>query len=487
MLVRCVGVSLATMIASIAVVSAATDLRLIEAVKTHNAEAVQALIKQKVDVNARQNDGATALHWAVHFTDTNAIELLLRSGAKPDLADDTGVTPLYLACLNRQGALVERLLQSRANPNAALVSGETALMTCARTGEAAGVKALLARGAQINAKEPGHDQTALMWAAAQGHPEAVEALLKAGADVHARSRRYIQTVTSEVTQRAGREELNYDVPRGGSTAILFAARSGDPQSVRLLVAAGADVNDQLPDGASALVVATHSGNHEVAKTLIEMGADVNGAAVGYAPLHAAVLRSNLDLVKALLAHNANPNLPMTRGTPVRRNSQDFELPKTLIGATPYLLAAKFVEADIMRALAAAGADTRLPMKDGATPLMAAVGMGVTPPVRDEKRGTDRRGLAILDGGKVESDKQVLEAVSAAIELGSDINAANPLGDTALHIAAVQGYADVVKLLASNGADLNARNAKDQTPLAAAAGRPGRESIVDLLRSLGASE
>jgi ankyrin repeat protein len=487
MLVRCVGVSLATMIASIAVVSAATDLRLIEAVKTHNAEAVQALIKQKVDVNARQNDGATALHWAVHFTDTNAIELLLRSGAKPDLADDTGVTPLYLACLNRQGALVERLLQSRANPNAALVSGETALMTCARTGEAAGVKALLARGAQINAKEPGHDQTALMWAAAQGHPEAVEALLKAGADVHARSRSYIQTVTSEVTQRAGREELNYDVPRGGSTAILFAARSGDPQSVRLLVAAGADVNDQLPDGASALVVATHSGNHEVAKTLIEMGADVNGAAVGYAPLHAAVLRSNLDLVKALLAHNANPNLPMTRGTPVRRNSQDFELPKTLIGATPYLLAAKFVEADIMRALAAAGADTRLPMKDGATPLMAAVGMGVTPPVRDEKRGTDRRGLAILDGGKVESDKQVLEAVSAAIELGSDINAANPLGDTALHIAAVQGYADVVKLLASNGADLNARNAKDQTPLAAAAGRPGRESIVDLLRSLGASE
>lgn len=487
MLVRCVGVSLATMIASIAVVSAATDLRLIEAVKTHNAEAVQALIKQKVDVNARQNDGATALHWAVHFTDTNAIELLLRSGAKPDLADDTGVTPLYLACLNRQGALVERLLQSRANPNAALVSGETALMTCARTGEAAGVKALLARGAQINAKEPGHDQTALMWAAAQGHPEAVEALLKAGADVHARSRSYIQTVTSEVTQRAGREELNYDVPRGGSTAILFAARSGDPQSVRLLVAAGADVNDQLPDGASALVVATHSGNHEVAKTLIEMGADVNGAAVGYAPLHAAVLRSNLDLVKALLAHNANPNLPMTRGTPVRRNSQDFELPKTLIGATPYLLAAKFVEADIMRALAAAGADTRLPMKDGATPLMAAVGMGITPPVRDEKRGTDRRGLAILDGGKVESDKQVLEAVSAAIELGSDINAANPLGDTALHIAAVQGYADVVKLLASNGADLNARNAKDQTPLAAAAGRPGRESIVDLLRSLGASE
>jgi uncharacterized protein len=484
---RRLGVSLSVVIASIVVVSAANDLRLIEAIKTRNAQAVQSLIKQKVDVNARQGDGATALHWAVHLSDTNAVDLLLRAGARTDVADDTGVTPLYLACLNRQGALVERLLQSRANPNTALVSGETALMTCARTGEAAGVKALLARGASVNAKEPGHDQTALMWAAAQGHPEAVDALLRGGADVHARSRSYIQTVTSEVTQRAGREELNYDVPRGGSTAILFAARSGNAESARLLIAAGADVNDTLPDGASALVVAAHSGNSGVAKMLLETGADANAAAVGYTALHAAVLRSDLDLVKALLAHNANPNAQMTKGTPVRRNSQDFELPKTLIGATPYLLAAKFVEADIMRVLAAAGADTRLPMKDGATPLLAAVGMGINPPAQDEKRGTDRRGLAILDGGKVEPDTQVLEAVSAALALGSDINAANPAGDTAVHIAALQGYGEVVKLLASQGADLNVRNAKGLTPLGVVATRAGREGMVDLLRSLGASE
>ena len=76
----------------------------------------------------------------------------------------------------------------------------------------------------------------------------------------------------------------------------------------------------------------------------------------------------------------------------------------------------------MRALAAGGADTRLPMKDGATPLMAAAGMGIVAPAQDEKRGTDRRGLAILDGGKVEPDSQVLEAVSTALSLGSDINA-----------------------------------------------------------------
>lgn len=478
--------------------SAATDLRLIDAVKTRNAEALGSLLKERVDVNARQGDGATALHWAVHLDDRNAVESLLKAGANANIADDTGVTPLYLACLNRQASLVEQLLQARANSNAALLSGETALMTCARTGEAVGVRALIARGADVNVKEPGHDQTALMWAAAQAHPEAVDALIRAGADVRARSRSYVQTVTSEVTQRAGREELNYTVPRGGSTALLFAARAGDAESVRLLIAAGADANDAQPDGASALVVAAHSGHGSAAAALLDKGADPNAAGVGYSALHAAVLRSDLELVTVLLAHGANPNLQMTKGTPVRRNSQDFELPKTLIGATPYLLAAKFLEADIMRALAAGGADTRLPMKDGATPLMAAAGMGIVAPAQDEKRGTDRRGLAIIDGGKAEPDSQVLDAVSTALALGSDINAASPAGDTALHIAAAQNYGDVVKLLVERGADLNARNARGLTPLGAVLTRTGaknadgplplsRQRIAELLRSLGATE
>jgi ankyrin repeat protein len=469
----------------------ADEPRLIETVKSGNVDAVRALLKERVDVNARQGDGATALHWAVHRNDGSVVDLLLRAGATPDLADDTGATPLYLACVNRSGPMVERLLQARANPNAALVSGETVLMTCARTGEATGVRALLTRGANVNATEPGHHQTALMWAAAQSEPKAVEALLEGGADVRARSRSYTQTVTSEVTQRAGREELNYTVPRGGSTPLLFAARSGDAESARLLIEAGADVNDELPDGASALVVAAHSGHTSAATLLLEKGADPNAAAVGYTALHAAVLRGDLNLVKVLLAHKANPNAQITKGMPVRRTSQDFELPKTLMGATPYLLAAKFLEADIMRALAASGADTRLPMNDGATPLLAAAGMGIVAPAQDERRGTNRRGLAIIDGGTVEPESQVVEAVSAALTLGSDINGTNPAGETAVHIASAQGYDSVVKLIVERGADLNARNAKGLTPLGAlvarAGGRGSRKSTIDLLRSLGGAE
>jgi ankyrin repeat protein len=226
---------------------------------------------------------------------------------------------------------------------------------------------------------------------------------------------------------------------------------------------------------------------------LEKGADPNAAEVGYAALHAAVLRGGLDLVKALLAHGANPNAQMTKGTPVRRNSEDFELPATLIGATPYLLASKVLEVDIMRALAAGGADPRLPMKTGTTPLMAAAGLGAS-------AQADRRGLSVVDGGKMEDERRVLEAVTTAFDLGSDVNAVNQAGDTALHGAAALGYNTVVQFLADHGAQLNVKNKRGQTPLASIAGRRGegvtaadratqtpRQSTMELLRKLGAVE
>ena len=131
------------------------------------------------------------------------------------------------------------------------------------------------------------------------------------------------------------------------------------------------------------------------------------------------------------------------------------------------------------------ADTRRPMKDGATPLMAAAGMGMVAPAQDEKRGTDRRGLAILDGGIVEPESRVLETVTAALSLGSDLEAVNPSGETALHIASAQGYETVVRALAEHGANLNARNLRGQTPLGALVARKARPNMIELLRKLGA--
>ena len=228
----------------------------------------------------------------------------------------------------------------------------------------------------------------------------------------------------------------------------------------MLLAAGADANDALPDGTSALVLAAHSGQGDVAALLLDKGADPNAFGTGYTALHAAVLRSDVTLVKALLAHGADPNVRMTKGTPLRRDTTDFNLPATLIGSTPYLLAARFLEPEIMRALAAGGADPTLTLPNGATPLMIAAGMG-------SSRNESRRGIAVIDFGKVEPESRVLDGCRAVVGLGADVNAANQAGDTALHTAAAQGYDTVVQLLADHGAQVNAKNKRGLTPLAAA--------------------
>jgi ankyrin repeat protein len=447
--------------------SAAADVRLIDAVRRKDAAGVRTLLKQRVDVNAAQGDGATALHWAAHVDDLTIADLLIRAGAKAAVANENGFTPLHLACTNRNGAMVERLLAAKADANAASVNGETVLMTCSRAGDARAVKALLMKGARPNVAEASHTQTALMWAAAQAHPDVTRLLVEAGADINARSRVYGQTVVGEQTQRFGREELNYTVLRGGSTPLLFAARSGDAESARLLLQAGASAHDVLPDGTSALVLAAHSGHADVAAVLLEKGADPNAAGSGYTALHAAVLRSDLELVKTLLARGADPNPAMTKGTPMRRDTTDFNLPATLIGSTPYLLAARFLEPAIMQALKAGGADVSAKMRTGANALMLAVGV-------DSGNNATRRGIAVIDGGKVAPEAEVLAAAAAAIELGADVNAVNNAGDTALHAAAGRGYNSIVQLLADKGAKLDVRNKRNLTALGAL--MPGAQTV-----------
>ena len=444
------------------------DLRLLNAVRETDRGAVRVLLQEGADVNAAQPDGATALHWAAYLDDLKTTRLLIDAGAAVDAANELGATPLYLACENGNPALVRALLEAGASPDATLPSGETALMTAARTGSAGAVAALLAHGAAVDAREAMEDQTALMWAVSQRHSAVVEVLVDAGADVHARSR--VRPVVVAHSPRTGAPGAVVTVDEGGYTPLLFAARSGDLASAKLLLAAGADPNDTAPAGTSALVVATHSGHAALAAALLEAGADANASGAGYTPLHAAILRGDEGLVLALLAHGADPNAPLERGTRYARQGKLFSLDTAWAGATPFFLAAKFGEGGIMRRLAESGADPHAALHGGVTPLMAAAGMLTR---GFGRAGKDRRGRE-MDSAEMEvaltQDPDLrrvmgsgLEAVKIAVELGADVNAADANGDTALHLAAFHGFESVVRFLVSRGARLDAENHRGETP------------------------
>jgi len=461
----------------------AGNLLLVKAAKDRDGATVRSLLKQHVNVNAPEADGSTALHWAVYWDDPAIADALIRAGANVNAADDLGVTPLFLACSNGSQTMVAKLLATGAHANAATTTGETALMAVSRTGATEAVQLLLAHGADVNAKEGSHGQTALMWAVSERHPAVVKVLLDHGADVHARSFvRKVLAYTGVPTIQAGRNAaaLTETVSIGGSTPLLFAARQGDVESAKLLLGSGADVNEVAPDETSALVLASRSGQGAFAAFLLDKGADPNAVGAGYTALHAAVLRDDVDLVKTLLAHGANPNARITKATPVPRESQFFMLPAPLVGATPFFLAAKFAEADIMRVLASAGADPLFTMKDGTTALMAASGVGWA-------FQANRRGALFVGAPTAQDESLGLEAVQVAIALGGNVNAINQAGETAMHGAAAKGFTTIVRLLADKGARVDVKNRRGQTPLAVTPQPRDSRSTAALLRELGAKE
>jgi len=407
-------------------------------------------------------DGTTSLHEAAHVDDIPAMTRLIAAGADARAANRYGVTPLWLACLNGSATAIELLLKAGADANAVLPGGETVLMTAARTGKADAVNVLLQHGASVNAKEGWRGQTALMWTAAEGHAEVIKALVARGADVHARS-------------------------NGGFTALLFAARDGQIAASKALLGAGANVNDAIPSttpidepapeeptsappeaGLNVFLLATANAHFELAAWLLDEGAAPNTAPSGWTALHQiswvrkmGIAGSNdpappgsgnmtsLDFVRRLVAKGADVNARATKRPQMGLTTLNS------IGATPFLLAARTADFELMRLLVELGADPKLPNEDQTTPLMVAAGVGTQNPGEDP--GTE---------------PEVLEAVKIALELGNDLNAVDNNGETAMHGAALKHAPSVVRYLAERGARMDVWNRPDKhgwTPLKIAEG------------------
>jgi uncharacterized protein len=470
------------------------ESRLADAAMRGDAQTVRALLAEGADANEFGTYATAALHWMIRVQDFDTAQRLLLAGADPNLATGHGVRPLHLAIENADLPIVELLLDAGADPRRRDAANESALFVAARSGTPEIARALLERGANVDEREPHFQQTPLMVAVRADNAGIAALLIGRGANVNAQSVAGEEPAWRLPHQNAGSRGVG--IIRGGwpergqrapvpgaKTPLLYATRQGDPELVRLLVDAGADLELADADGVTPLLNAIinaslasrrpgGTGHFEVARYLIEQGADVNVADwYGQTPLWVAVSVRNLDvrgpsrdngvdraaaleLIRNLLARGADPNARTQEYPPERRfitglgdlSWVDFT------GETPFLRAALSGDATVMRLLLEHGADPSISTHGGTTALMAAAGVNW-----------------VVNQTFDEGPEALLEAVRLAWEAGNDIEAVNAMGLTAIHGAANRGSNDIIEFLASKGARLDLPDREGRTPLVWAEG------------------
>jgi uncharacterized protein len=450
---------------------------IVDAVKARDSKATQALLAQRADVNAPDVDGATALHYAVHYDDRALVDQLLRNKANPKVANRYGVTPLMLAATNRNVLIADALLKGGADPNAALPEGETVLMTAARAGDVPFVKLLLAHGAKVNATESWHGQSALMWAASENHGPAITALVEGGADMNMRSKVLDgMPPLRKTAPDVGQQGIHSTFPKGGMTALHFAARQASADAISALATAGVDLDQKDPDGFTPVIFAILNGHYDIAALLIEKGAGVNTTdASGRTPLYTAVdmnsfeysfnratakpsgLMEPVDLVNFLLKKGADPNIRLTDRV-IAAKYDTAGNPNLIAGATAFLKAVSTSDLVMMKALLDGGADPFIRNSIHSNALHVAAGL-------------NWRRL-----GGIGPEPDAIAAVKLLLDLGFDIDSYNDLGQTVMHAVAMRGRGgqeegpntveslDLIRFLVSKGARLDTKDKSGRTPI-----------------------
>jgi len=380
-----VVITLAGALALTTFVAAQSSSRLAEVVHSGDVAGAMELLKKGAKGHAAEPDGTTALHWAVQLNDIGLVRALLAAGAQVGAANRYGVTPLALAAINGSAPMTELLLKAGADPNAASGEGETVLMAAARTGEPETLKVLLKAGADPNATERKFGETALMWAAGHNHGEAVHVLIAGGAKPDIRSAEInlpkapvdFSFAVATALPRGAMTALMYAARQGqldgvtaladaganlnavdpeGSTAMVIAVINAHYEVAARLAEKGADPNIGDAAGMAALYAA------------VDM---MHPASLTNRPPQVRTGRlSAADLVTVLLKNRADPNVALVAPLLMRQhNGGDASLGA---GATPLMRSAKALDIDIMKALLDHGADPSRKLANGTTTLAVAL-------------------------------------------------------------------------------------------------------------------
>ena len=460
-------------------------------------DVVNLLIEAGADASTQNRMGATPLFLASESGDATIVQALLAAGADANETFRNGETALMMAARTGNVAVIETLLEHGAEINASeKLRGTTALMWAVAYRNTAAAQALVEHGADIGARSSaivrgrrpylapsarariesferregqagstipidldGDDDTGFTFEALQDASdlgENPEQIVTVSADPTP-SAQGPRPDEDETTSGAGNNNSSLfgrqstELEWGGLTALIFAAREGDLASVRVLVEAGADVNQASEYGWTPLLTATQNRYYQLGKFLLDNGADPNISNKGnWSPLYIATDNRNieggdyptrkpdmdhLDFIKLLFEHGADANVRMNSSTETRTIFTHQWLYEE--GATAFLRAAQSGDIELMNLLLEHDADPNLATYENVTPLMVAAGIGWVEGVTYEW-----------------STEQTLEAMQLLLALGADANARDTLdGRTALMGAAHKGHNAGVRLLIDNGADM----------------------------------
>ena len=454
-----------------------------------DADLAELLLEAGADASAANRNGSTPMWLAASQGDATMIETLLEGGADAKEELPLGRRPLMLAARAGSVDAVRVLLDDGADPNASENErGTTALMHAADQGHADVMAVLIEHGADVAAgsapvsrdgrtaalgksgdpreavrrqviavlcEQESPDLSTLNALTALSSGSTEDALLAnaGGPDIAADDP--CSNQREGIIFTGGGRNRDEREPDGGElTPLVYAARAGSIDAARVLLEAGADVNQVTRYGWSALLAATQNRNYQIGKFLIEHGADVNIANKGgWTPLYLATDNRNLEggdyptrtpdmdhlaYIRLLLDAGADPNARMIESTETRTVFTNQWLDEE--GATAFLRASQSGDVELMRLLLEHGADPHINTELGVTPLAVTAGIGWVEGITSEW-----------------STEQTVEAVKMLLELGIDPNFQADTGRVALHGAAHKGATEVVRILVAAGAQMDIRD------------------------------